>query len=134
GGHPNDIAFDFFEQFSVLNNDSARFKTSNFREGVSVINHGFVKAKLSISAFVKRDQLAIKWSYNENFFEEGTIEKLAKNCLSKLKELILYSLERHRSGNIILTPSDFDLGSEVTVDELDKFLEEEDNIDNILSF
>jgi hypothetical protein len=51
---------------------------------------------------------------------------------SRLELLIAHCMEQQRSGTVY-TPWDYGLSEDVTYEELDRFLEE-DNKDNIMSF
>ena len=44
-------------------------------------------------------------------------------------------IRQQSSGGVVYTPSDYGLGSDISYEELDRFLhEKEDNVDNIISF
>jgi hypothetical protein len=74
----------------------------------------------------------LNWSFSSRHFYEETIRKVAADYLVNLEALIAHCVEQGKLGSIH-TPSDYGLGLDVSYDELDAFMEE-DNSDNIISF
>jgi len=66
---------------------------------------------------------------------DETIRNLVADYMSKLELLINHCISQQASGGVVYTPSDYGLGSNISYEELDRFLhEKEDNVDNIISF
>jgi non-ribosomal peptide synthase protein (TIGR01720 family) len=75
--------------------------------------------------------LMLRWTYSTKHFRESTIRKLALEYVMNLETLIAHCLEQQKSG-LVFTPSDFGLGEAISYNELDEFLEEDE--DNIMTF
>jgi hypothetical protein len=65
-------------------------------------------------------------------YNQETINQLASAYLGNLQSLIMHCVEQGKTG-VVFTPSDYGLGAEISHQELDQFLDEDDN-DDILSF
>ena len=68
-------------------------------------------------------------------YNQETVRKLANDNLLNLEKLIAHCTRLSIDAGAVFTPSDYGLSSEITYQELDKFLKEEaDDKENILSF
>ena len=81
---------------------------------------------------VKGGELILTLSFSRKHFKNKTIEQVTERYQSNLKALIAHCMEQRKSGNVY-TPSDYGLESDISYEELDKFLHVDDK-DNIMSF
>lgn len=87
---------------------------------------------ISINGGIRAGELRLSWKYSTAHFEEDTIKILAGNYQDNLKKLIVYCIAQ-AGKDAVYTPSDYGLESDITYQELDKFLGEDDT-DDIMSF
>ena len=98
--------------------------------GISADNA--VSENLSVTSWMQGGELVMNWTYSNKHYRSETISKLASAFMQNLEKLIIHCIETQKSGKTIFTPSDYGLASDITYQELDRFLNEEE--DNILSF
>ena len=79
--------------------------------------------KLSVNGMVQAGELILNWTYSDKHYEKETIAELVKNYQSNLESLIAHCIAEGKSGTVF-TPSDYGLGSEISYEELDRFLNE----------
>jgi len=91
-----------------------------------------VNEKLTVTGWVQAGRLAINWEYSDQHFLKETVIGLAQKYLANLEAMIAHCLDQQKAGSVY-TPSDYGLGSDISVEELDSFLEDEET-DNIISF
>jgi non-ribosomal peptide synthase protein (TIGR01720 family) len=85
-----------------------------------------------VNSSVLGGELVLDWSYSSKHYNRETIIKLAKDYIDQLQRLIAHCLEQGGSGSVH-TPGDYGLSAEITYQELDSFLDD-DNNDSIISF
>ena len=127
GKDPWDIVFNYLGQLDNAVNESKWISIANESAGSNTSKDHLINEKISVKAFVKNGKLLISWSYSTLHFHENTIKALATSFVTNLNQLITHCMLQQHSGTAY-TPSDFGLGADVTYEELDSFLEEDDNI------
>ncbi|MEO6230169.1 MAG: non-ribosomal peptide synthase/polyketide synthase [Ferruginibacter sp.] len=130
--NPWDIMFNYLGQLDNVVNVSRWFSVVGESTGANVSDEHLVSERLSISAVVQGGELFVNWVYSEVHYEIATIQALSAAFINKLQQLIEHCMLQQKSG-AVHTPSDFGLGSDISYQELDKFLDEDD-IENIISF
>jgi non-ribosomal peptide synthase protein (TIGR01720 family) len=132
GNDPWDIVFNYLGQLDNVVNESKWIAIANESAGSNTSKDHLANEKISVRVFVKAGKLVISWSYSTLHFHENTIKVLAVSFVTNLQQLITHCMLQQHSGTVY-TPSDFGLGADVTYEELDNFLEDEED-DNIISF
>ncbi|MES2894104.1 MAG: non-ribosomal peptide synthase/polyketide synthase [Bacteroidota bacterium] len=135
GKQPWEIIFNYLGQFDNVVKENEWLKPVQESTGAAADQDYPVDALLSVNAAIRSGELALNWTYSNLQYQETTIRNLADNYVAALEGLIAHCLEQQTKGKVAYTPSDYGLGAEVSVKELEQFLEEEDDEeDNILSF
>ena len=124
GTEPWDIVFNYFGQLDNVVRESKWLSGAGESPGADRGNENIVNEKISVNSSVRAGELMLSWSYSCRHYDEATIRKLSGAYLSNLEKLIAHCMERQRTGEIFFTPSDYGLGSEITYEEMDRFLSE----------
>jgi len=132
GRDPWDIVFNYLGQLDNVVNESKWFSLVNESTGSGKSVDQYIKEPLSVSAMVQGGGLNVNWDYSSRHFDTATIISLAQSYVANLEQLIAHCMQQQTQG-LVFTPSDFGLGADVSYEELDKFLEEDDS-ENIISF
>ncbi|MEO7768162.1 MAG: amino acid adenylation domain-containing protein, partial [Ferruginibacter sp.] len=122
GNDPWDILFNYLGQLDNVVSKGAWLKGAGESAGAGRSEEQLLKEKLSVNSSVRGGQLLLSWSYSSIHYEESTIKKLAADYVANLELLITHCIEQQRKG-VVYTPSDYGLGSEISYEELDRFLE-----------
>ena len=122
GTEPWEIVFNYLGQLDNVVRESKWLSGSGESQGAGRSEEHLVQEKLSVNSFVRAGELVLTWSYSSKHYEEASIKKLSAAYLSDLEKLITHCLEQQKDGEVINTPSDYGLGSEITYGELDRFL------------
>ncbi len=123
GNDPWEIVFNYLGQSDNTVKEMQWFAIAQEPTGSSRSETLFIREKLLVNCIVKEGKLHTNWSYSTKHFEPDTIESLASSYISGLETLIAHCLETEKTG-VVYTPSDFGLGSEISYEELDQFLNE----------
>jgi amino acid adenylation domain-containing protein/non-ribosomal peptide synthase protein (TIGR01720 family) len=89
---------------------------------------------LSLNSVVAGGELNLEWGYSSRHFDEEHIKQLTGRYLHHLKTCILHCVDCNQRGVSHHTPSDYGLSAEVDYKELDRFLNNNNSLDEILSF
>jgi len=133
GSEPWDIVFNYLGQVDNAFQKNVWFKGRELIESEDINEYYEVSEKLSVNGYVQDGELVFNWSYSSLQYENSTIKELASAYIKNLLNVTEHCIEQQKKGGKKHTPSDFDLGSDISYDELDRFLEE-DNEDDILTF
>ncbi|GEO12156.1 non-ribosomal peptide synthetase [Segetibacter aerophilus] len=131
GSEPWDIQFNYLGQVDNVVRESARLSVASEPTGAGRSEKQVVSEKLSVNSHIKAGQLVCVWRFSSKYFREETIRNLATSYLHDLSSLVTHCLEQGKNG-AVYTPSDYGLGTAVSYEELDAFLEDES--DNVMSF
>ncbi len=132
GKEPWDIQFNYLGQLDNVVRESKWFAIATEPTGEGRSSEQVIHEKLSVTGHIIGGDLVLSWNFSTKHFEEETIQYLADNYITQIKLLIEHCMSITKS-DAISTPSDYGLGSDISYQELDAFMEEEDS-DNILSF
>jgi non-ribosomal peptide synthase protein (TIGR01720 family) len=132
GKEPWDILFNYLGQIDNVIKENKWFSVVEESAGAGVSGEQVVTEKFNINSYIRSAELVVNWTYSKSNYEEETIKRITEAYIKNLQVLIKHSIEQGKSS-VIFTPSDYGLGGEITYEELDAFLEE-DNSDNIMSF
>ncbi|MGB8191171.1 MAG: amino acid adenylation domain-containing protein [Chitinophagaceae bacterium] len=125
GEQPWDILFNYLGQADNVVNKSRWFTGAEESTGRTLHEDAVWTNKLEINSIVSGGELIIKWSYNNKYYRQDTIEQLAAQYVAGLESMIAHCIEQFKTGPVS-TPSDYGL-QEVGYEELDNFLEENIN-------
>jgi amino acid adenylation domain-containing protein/non-ribosomal peptide synthase protein (TIGR01720 family) len=120
GSDPWEIVFNYLGQLDNAVKDGKYLHAAKESAGTNLNSDKKVSEKLSISSSVRGGDLHINWSYSSLHFNDETLKKLADAYVNNLNEIIENCLSQ---TNTFFTPSDFNLGNEISFKELDKFLD-----------
>ncbi len=127
-----DLTFNYLGQFDNVVDTSYWFNQTEESNGTAIHPNFPLPDNLVINSAVTSGQFNMTWSYSDQHFEAKTIEQLANAFIENLSRLIEFCRD---NDNNMATPSDFGLGEDVSVQELDDlfgFDEIED--DGVLNF
>jgi amino acid adenylation domain-containing protein/non-ribosomal peptide synthase protein (TIGR01720 family) len=113
-----EISFNYLGQFSQLFNQSSLLQLANESSGNYSCLQNLRSHLLDINAIITNERLHIDWTYSSNLHYSSTIEKIATDFVTTLRELIAHCLSPENGG---YTPSDFPL-IKLTQPELDRVL------------
>jgi len=115
-----DIGFNYLGQFDNLIQEEGLLNDANETIGKSISDHYLVRNKLDVTCVVGNETLSIYWAFSKKDFEQSTIEKIAAAYIDKLIEIINHCIHK---TDIELTPSDYGLGDEISVEEWDNLMD-----------
>jgi len=125
GKEPWDVIFNYLGQFDNVVKQSVWLTGADESTGSGVSKEHIVNEKLTINCYVKAGELVLNWSYSTKHYQEETIRKIGGDYISNLEGLISHCMKQQVSGGVVYTPSDYGLGSDISYEELDRFLSEE---------
>jgi len=131
GSDPWDITFNYLGQLDTAVASGQWLSLAEESGGSGVSEEQISASKLSVDSYIFGEELVLGWNYSTRHFNKETITKLAGEYINQLKRLITHCLEHVESG-AVYTPADYGLSAEVTFQELDRFLDDDD--ENIISF
>ena len=118
---PNvEISFNYLGQFDQIDAADSLFKAAQESKGVERNLRTPRNHLISISGSVMGGRLQMIWNYSRKLHNHRTIEKLAKNFVISLHEIIEHCRSAEAGG---YTPSDFN-DIELDQNEIDELLEE----------
>lgn len=130
---PWDIQFNYLGQLDNVVRESKWLSIAKEDNGEGRSEEQIVNEKISVTGHILGGELILNWNFSGKHYQEKTIRALANSYIEQLKLIIEHCISVMKSGTAIYTPSDYGLGSDISYEELDSFMEEDDS-DNILSF
>ncbi|MBB5644623.1 non-ribosomal peptide synthetase [Pedobacter cryoconitis] len=126
GTDPWEVEFNYLGQLDNLVQEEGNTLLSGATEstGSSAAESHPVRELLSINSLVQGGELRMNWSFSNRHFTPDSIAEIAAAYLENLENLINYAIAVEIP---VSTPSDYNLGEEITNEELDKFLDEDYN-------
>ena len=82
-----------------------------------------VSQPLSVAGIIQDNQLVLYWSYSNKHFNSESVEEMAAAYLKNLESLVNHCVADQQTTHY--TPADFGLAGEVSIEELDQFLDED---------
>ncbi|GAA3937011.1 hypothetical protein GCM10022209_34820 [Chitinophaga oryziterrae] len=117
---PWDIIFNYLGQSDNVVNRESYLSIAAESSGTAVAPDLTVKEKLAVDSLVQGGELVIQWKYSSKHYDAASVEKLAAAYLSHLESLISHCASQSDS---FFTPADYGLGQEISIEELDGFLD-----------
>jgi non-ribosomal peptide synthase protein (TIGR01720 family) len=127
-----DIVFNYLGQLDKVVGGSNWLSGAGESAGEFRSPEQAVSEKLSFSGMIRGGELVLSLSYSGLQFNKETIENLIKKYKQILESLIAHCIDQQKKG-VVFTPSDYNLGKEISIEELDQFLKVDDK-DDIMSF
>ncbi|MBK8551807.1 MAG: AMP-binding protein [Ignavibacteria bacterium] len=127
-----DIVFNYLGQLDNVVSKGKWLSVTGESRGIGSSEENTVGYKLAVNSMVQEGELILNWSYSSLHFKEETVKQIIEKYKSTLESLIGHCMEQKKSG-VVYTPSDYGLGSDISIEELDQFLQVDDK-DNIMSF
>ncbi|PSL44170.1 non-ribosomal peptide synthase protein (TIGR01720 family)/amino acid adenylation domain-containing protein [Chitinophaga niastensis] len=119
GKTPWDIVFNYLGRFDQLLKDDNVFHFSVASFGAGMGADFPVRDRLSVNSFIRDGELVLRWSYSHKHYKQEHIDALAEAYLLQLQSLMTHCLLQQIS---VFTPSDYGLGEEISMRELNEFL------------
>ncbi|WP_160710767.1 non-ribosomal peptide synthetase [Chitinophaga solisilvae] len=126
GTDPWEVEFNYLGQLDNLVRTAEEGLLSGAAEssGISVgVSHP-VRELLSVNSLIEGGVLQLTWSYSSRHFTADTIAALSAQYLQQLERLITHCVA---VTTPVFTPSDYNLGAEISYEELDAFLDADYN-------
>jgi amino acid adenylation domain-containing protein/non-ribosomal peptide synthase protein (TIGR01720 family) len=120
GNDPWDIVFNYLGQSGNIVAAEGWLGIAAESPGSAVGKDFPVAEKIAIDGMVQEDELVLRWKYSSKHFSAAGIEKLGAAYITHLDALIEHCAAQ---PEVSFTPSDFGLGKEISVEELDAFLD-----------
>jgi amino acid adenylation domain-containing protein/non-ribosomal peptide synthase protein (TIGR01720 family) len=134
GDSPWNIIFNYLGQFDNMTSEEGLFGYAEESAGQEISSNYPMRDLLSINGMIESGLLSLTWSYSALHYESSTVESLAAAYLVHLKELITHCVTQDIGGQSF-TPSDYGLSGEVSYQQMDKFLNsDQDDLEDIISF
>ncbi|HKR12409.1 MAG TPA: amino acid adenylation domain-containing protein [Pyrinomonadaceae bacterium] len=83
-----EVSFNYLGQLDQMLNDSELFSRSSESCGRTRHQDAQRNRLLEINAHVSEQKLQVEWNYSAAFYQQGTIEKLARNFIGALRSII----------------------------------------------
>ncbi|MEG7378138.1 amino acid adenylation domain-containing protein [Bacillus subtilis] len=124
-GHP-EISFNYLGQFDQ-DFQNGRIEVSPYSTGKIASDKHPLTYALDINGMISNGQLSLAISYSGKQYQRETIETCADLLKSSLQQVIEHCADQEQ---ILLTPSDISL-KEMTIDELDRFVQQTQHLGDI---
>ncbi|HVI47207.1 MAG TPA: amino acid adenylation domain-containing protein, partial [Chitinophaga sp.] len=121
GKDPWDVTFNYLGQWDNATGGSGHLSAAAEDAGASVGNDFVFRDKLAVNCAVREGELVIDFGYSLKHFTAEGIRSLVATYRFHLETLISHCTVQITPA---FTPSDFDLGDEISCEELDRFLDE----------
>ncbi|MGO4292378.1 amino acid adenylation domain-containing protein, partial [Chitinophaga sp. RAB17] len=122
GGDAWDIIFNYLGQTDHVVRESGDLSVAPEASGAGLGDDFPVREKISVNSIIQDGELVLKWGYSTLHFDAADISTLADNYLIQLESLISHCMEQ-ATLPAVYTPADYNLGAEITNEELDAFLD-----------
>ena len=132
GKDPWDVLFNYLGQLDTAVSSGRWLSAAGEAGGKGISDEQAVLSKLSVNSYITGGELVVDWGYSSRHYDQETVIKLAEDYINHLTKLIAHCIAQGKTG-AVPTPSDYGLGAEISYQELDSFLEEDNDYD-IISF
>ncbi|MGY0034998.1 condensation domain-containing protein [Pedobacter sp. NJ-S-72] len=122
GTDPWEVEFNYLGQMDnmVKDEDSSLLSGASESSGKAMSDSHPVRELLSVNSVVQDGELQVKWSFSSRHFTPDAIAEMSSAYLENLENLIAHCITVETP---VFTPSDYNLGEEITNEELDEFLD-----------
>ncbi|RQO73975.1 hypothetical protein DBR43_00780 [Pedobacter sp. KBW06] len=119
---PWNILFNYLGQLDNMVTGEGLIGMAGEQAGDNVGEDYPVSDKLALNTMIQGGELILDWTYSKKHYEASTIDRLSLLYLEYLRSLIQHCKAQQE---LILNPSDYGLAEQVSMEELDRFMEEE---------
>jgi non-ribosomal peptide synthase protein (TIGR01720 family) len=134
GEDPWDVVFNYLGQLDNVVRGSEWIGAAQESTGRHSGGENGAESRMVVNSMIVSGELVMNWSYSSRHYEVATIERLSGMYRRNLELLIAHCGEQGAKG-VVYTPSDYGLGEEISVEELDNFLNEKGSgMGNIMEF
>ena len=137
GNDPWDVIFNYLGQLDTAVTSGSWLAGADEPGGKGASREQAPASRLSVNSRISGGELVLNWSYSSRHYSKETIAKVAGDYINRLQQLTSHCLQQGEAG-AVYTPSDYGLGTEITCQELDRFLSEpygdrqiKDNIESL---
>ncbi|NLR67705.1 non-ribosomal peptide synthase/polyketide synthase [Chitinophaga varians] len=120
GNDPWDVVFNYLGQTGNITATDGLLRMAAESPGAAIGKDFPLTEKIAVDSMVQDGELVLRWKYSSQHFSAAALEKMAAAYIRHLEALITHCADRHEPA---FTPSDFGLGREISVAELDTFLD-----------
>ncbi|NML39910.1 non-ribosomal peptide synthase/polyketide synthase [Chitinophaga sp. G-6-1-13] len=120
GNDPWDVVFNYLGQTGNIAATDGLLRMAAESPGAAIGSDFPLTEKIAVDSMIQDGELVLRWKYSSQHFTAAALEKMAAAYIRHLEELITHCADRTAPA---FTPSDFGLGREITVAELDTFLD-----------
>lgn len=117
-----ELVFNYLGQFDQIVNENSPFKPLSEGMGLERSPDSLREHLLEVSASVRNGELNVVFTFSKNYHNEETINRLAQDYLSEIRNLMAFCASPNAGG---YTPSDFEEAG-LEEDEIDDLLAELD--------
>ncbi|WP_344810203.1 hypothetical protein, partial [Chitinophaga oryziterrae] len=117
-----DLLFNYLGQLDSSSGKSLLMPADE-PSGSGVASGNRQSVKINVNSMVQGGELFVHWNYSKRHYEDSTIAQLSSNYITALTALITHCVSQ---TGAVFTPSDYGLGKEISYEELDSFLNEND--------
>ncbi|MCB9252008.1 MAG: amino acid adenylation domain-containing protein [Flavobacteriales bacterium] len=121
---PWEIVFNYLGQVDNNRIQGDLLSLANEGYGENASPGLMVNEKLTLNASIEAETIQLNFSFSTIHFSQKQIELLANTIIDKLEEMIKFVETGENKGLERNTPSDYGLGSNISIEELDRFLNE----------
>jgi amino acid adenylation domain-containing protein/non-ribosomal peptide synthase protein (TIGR01720 family) len=122
GKDPWQIVFNYLGQIDNVVGKNNGLKAAGEQMGTQISREMGWNNLIELNCIVMGGELVVRWSYSSKHYSASTIEKLAKEYIARLEQLITHCTQPGQLAEC--TPSDFGLTKEINYRQLDHFLNE----------
>ncbi|MBC9909502.1 non-ribosomal peptide synthase/polyketide synthase [Chitinophaga varians] len=120
GNDPWDVVFNYLGQTGNITATDGLLRMATASPGAAIGKDFPLTEKIAVDSLVQDGELVLRWKYSLRHFTAAALEKMAAAYIGHLESLIAHCADRREAA---FTPSDFGLGREIKVAELDAFLD-----------
>lgn len=123
GKENRDLVFNYLGQLDNIVSSDKLLSGAGESKGSTSGEEQKIHHKIAVNGMVQGGVLMLNWAYSSLHFNDETISRIVEKYQSNLEVIISHCIEQGKFGSVY-TPSDYGLGTELSYDELDKFLNE----------
>ncbi|RBL90134.1 non-ribosomal peptide synthase/polyketide synthase [Chitinophaga flava] len=120
GNDPWDVVFNYLGQSDNIMQSGSYLGIAHEPSGSSASPELKVNEKIGVDCMVRGGELIVQWKYSSLHYDAATIQQLATGYIQQLETLISHCVEQSET---VATPSDYGLGQNISIEELDRFLD-----------
>ncbi|QJB31840.1 non-ribosomal peptide synthase/polyketide synthase [Chitinophaga oryzae] len=120
GNDPWEVVFNYLGQTDNVTTADGLLRMAAESPGAATGKDFPLPEKIAVDGMVQDGELVLRWKYSRQHLSADAMDKMATIYMTHLEALIAHCASRREPA---FTPSDFGLGKEISVAELDAFLD-----------